>query len=135
MKNCQWIALAALLFLSAMLGSCIPGQRLLTVQIESEGRVVYEGIHGVPDTTPVEDMWNVIGEVPFHSMAKQNDALGEAKKDVRELEGSIVVRIKHVDDELTRVALKGLTIHSSDSGASWSLEGDEVKRVKEAVAE
>ncbi len=37
----------------------MPGQRLLTVQIESDGNVVYEGIRGVPDNTPVFEMWDV----------------------------------------------------------------------------
>ncbi len=136
MKNYIRICFAALLCLLVTSLSCTPtvGQRLLTVQIESDGNVVYEGIRGVPDSTPVAKMWDVLGDVPFKSTANESSVL-ENEKNARALEGAIVVRIKHVNDELARASLKILTLRSDDAGASWSLDSAEVKRIKEAAGE
>ncbi len=111
-----------------------PGQRLLTVQIESNGTVVYEGIRGVPDNTPVAEMWNVLGDVPFESRADDESPV-DKEQNVRKLQGAIVVTIKHVDQQLARTSVEELTLHSIDSGASWSLESTEAQRIKEAAGE
>jgi len=125
--------IAALLCMS--LSSCTPsGQRLLTVQIESDGNVVFDGIRGVPDNTPVVEMWNVLGDIPFETTADDNSAL-DGEENARRLEGAIVVRIKHVDNELASASLKTLTLRSDDGGASWTLDGAEVKRIKVAAEE
>ena len=133
--NFRRICIAALLCLSATSLSCMPGQRLLTVQIESDGNVVYEGIQGVPDNTPVVEMWEVLGDVPFESTANESNVPEGNEKNARALEGAIVVRIKHVNNELARASLKKLTLRSNDAGASWSLDGAEVKRIKVAAEE
>ncbi|WP_442508565.1 hypothetical protein SH528x_000088 [Novipirellula sp. SH528] len=107
-----------------------PGIRLLTVQIESNDNVVYEGIRGVPDNTPVVEMWDILGDVPFKSTAKGSSVLDDDEKNAGKLEGVIVVRIKHVDKKIANASLKKLTLRSVSAGASWTLDGAEVERIK-----
>lgn len=129
------IYFATLFCLSISSMACSPpGQRLLTVQIESNGNVEYEGIRGVPDSTPVVQMWDVIGDIPFEYIAKNGSFVND-KKTTRELKGALVVRIKHVNKELANASLTRLTLRSSDAGALWSLDGAEVKRIKVSAGE
>ncbi|MBL8816310.1 MAG: hypothetical protein JNL58_09785 [Planctomyces sp.] len=66
-----------------------PGQRLLTVEIESNGTVVYEGIRGDPDNTPTAKMWNVLSDLPFESKVDDESTV-EGKQSVRKLRGVVV---------------------------------------------
>ena len=79
-------------------------------------------------------MWNVLGDIPFETTADDNSAL-DGEENARRLEGAIVVRIKHVDNELASASLKTLTLRYDDGGASWTLDGAEVKRIKVAAEE
>jgi hypothetical protein len=116
--------------------SCTPlGQRLLTVQIESNGKVVYEGIRGVPDSTPVVEMWDVLDDVPFEYTVKDGNAIEDDETNTRKLEGALVLRVKHVNNELARASLEKLTLRSDDAGETWSLDGAEVERIKVAAGE
>ena len=137
MNNYTRICLAALLCLLVTSLSCMPtpGQRLLTVQIDLDGNVVYEGIRGVPDNTPVVEMWDVLGDVPFEPTATENNGTEDGESNGRTLEGTIVVRIKHVNRELANASLEGLTLRSNDAEASWSLDAAEVARIKGAAEE
>ena len=135
MNHYSRIVVTVFLCMSMTSLSCTrPGQRLLTVQIESNGTVVYEGIRGVPDNTPVTEMWNVLGDVPFESRVHDESPV-EDEQNVRKLQGAIVVRIKHVNQQLGRTSVEDLTLHSIDSGASWSIDSAEIQRIKEAVGE
>ncbi|MGB4737019.1 MAG: hypothetical protein WBH50_02475 [Fuerstiella sp.] len=115
----------------ALCTGCVPGQRLLTVQIEKDGAVVYEGFHGVPDTTPVPDMWDVLEDIPFEPIETGGDN-ADAKDGAKQtLDGSIIVRIKHVDAVVATSELESLTITSNEDG--WSLDGDQVSRIKDSA--
>ncbi len=137
MNNYSRIAVASLLCLCLTSVSCtpLPGQRLLTVQIESDGSVLYEGIRGVPDTTPVVEMWDELSDISFKSIASTNKDAEDGETNTRTVEGTVIVRIKHVNEELTSVSLKKLTIRSNDNGASWSLDAAEAARINESAEE
>lgn len=115
--------------LLALCTGCVPGQRLLTVQIEKDGAVVYEGFHGVPDTTPVPDMWDVLEDIPFEPIERGDSNADSEDVAERTMDGSIIVRIKHVDTVLATSDLKSLTVTSHQDG--WSLNSDQVSRIKQ----
>ena len=103
------------------------GQRFLVFQIELDGQVVLEGMQGVSDIMPVDEMWDVLGKVPFS--AKE----GQTPPD--ELEGDVVVRITHVNKELASAKLKTLSLQPDAAGSNWSLSAAEAERVKRAAAD
>jgi hypothetical protein len=130
MKNRSIGLVTLLLFTTA---SCVHvGQRLLTIQIELDGQVAFEGIRGVPDNMPVEQMWDVLDDVSFKSVDTETTSRLSDQK-ARSLEGRVVVRIKHVDRELANTSLTSLTLAKDTTGGSWLLPADEVKRIKQAA--
>ena len=137
MNNNTRIVFAVLLCLSLTSLSCtpIPGQRLLTVQIESDGNVLYEGIRGVPDTTPVLEMWDFLGDISFQPTATEAKDADDGEANARTLDRAVVVRIKHVNKELAIASLERLTIRSKDNGESWSLDAAEAARIKKSAQE
>jgi hypothetical protein len=124
MRRIQSIIAAIILLLSAV--SCVNfGQRLLTIQIEHNGRPAFEGTRGVPDNMPVNRMWDVLDDVPFTANTEQPHT--------NELSGDVVVRIKHVDRELASAKLEQLTLRPDADRLSWSLDQDETERIKQAA--
>jgi hypothetical protein len=101
------------------------GQRLLTIQIELDGQVVFEGRRGVPDNMAVDKMWDVLADVSFKAKTEQQPP--------DEINGDVVVRIKHVDRELTSAKLKTLSLRPGVNDSTWSLGKDEAERVKRAA--
>ena len=109
------MVVAALLLVTTT--SCLHvGQRLLTFQIELDGQVVFEGNRGVPDNMAVDRMWDILGNVSFEATTEQEHPV--------HLEGNVVVRIKHVDHELTSAKLKAISLQPDASGSQWSLSED-----------
>lgn len=102
-----------------------PGQRLLTIQIEQDGQVVCEGMRGVSDSLPVSEMWDLLPEVSFSAES--------STPSLETLNGDIVVRIRHVDHELSRARLKSLTLRPHANNSTWSIGHEETARVKRAV--
>ena len=126
MRRFQHLMIALVLFSTT---SCVHvGQRLLTIQIEVDGQVVLEGIRGVPDNTPVNEMWDVLGDVSFMSMSAEHEHPDT-------LNGNVVVRIKHVDRQLTSAKLKTLSLQPDDAGSEWSIGKDEAERIKQAASD
>ncbi|MFP6675768.1 MAG: hypothetical protein VB878_11875 [Pirellulaceae bacterium] len=93
--------------------------------------MTFEGIRGVPDNMPVDEMWDVLGDVHFEI---DEDAVGHLDALTQDLTGSIVVRIKHVDDELGMASLSSLSLSREAIGSSWLLGDGETDRVKRASA-
>lgn len=113
--------------------SCVPGQRLLTVQAETDGSVVYEGMRAVPDSTPVVELWDVLDDVSFEPVAVEQEFTDENANNPRVLEGAIVVRIKHVKNELADASIKKLTLRHAASENAWKIERTEIERIKVAA--
>jgi len=64
-----WLPLSLFLLALSACGLLQPGQRLLQIEIEQDGKSVFSGIRGVPDSTPVKQMWDVVDDVPFEAAA------------------------------------------------------------------
>jgi hypothetical protein len=96
-----------------------------------DGQVTFEGIRGVPDNMPVDEMWDVLGDVHFEI---DEDAVSHLDALTQDLTGSIVVRIKHVDDELGMASLSSLSLSREAIGSSWLLGDGVTDRVKRASA-
>jgi len=130
MKNRNIAILVGLLLPMAC---CLPpGQRLLTVQIELDGVITFEGIRGVPDYTPVDQMWDVLQDVPLHLRNGSTAKPDSPDANTCSLNGKIVVRIQHVDEELCTAKLTSLALFKSEPDSSWSLKESEALRVKRA---
>lgn len=128
----SFLVLSCLILFCLALPSCGHlGQRLLHIEIELDGQVTFEGIRGVPDNMPVDEMWDVLGDVHFEI---DEDAVSHLDALTQDLTGSIVVRIKHVDDELGMASLSSLSLSREAIGSSWLLGDGETDRVKRASA-
>ncbi len=126
----------ALIFgLTAALAACNMlhiGQRVLDVHIEVDGKVVCKGFKSVPDHTPVSKMWDALEGLLFEAV-EDNPLMirKDPNAQTRILEGQIVVRLLHVDQELRRAQLKKLTLKPADGGAFWSIDPAEIERIKQ----
>ncbi|MHC5026642.1 MAG: hypothetical protein ACYTGR_07785 [Planctomycetota bacterium] len=119
------------LLLLALASCAPPGQRLLDVEIEVEGQVVFEGFRGVRDTMEVERMWEVIGDIAFDPAAGTPlDSL----EPVEVLEGMIVVRIRHTGDELATASLASVSLAMNPSTKTWSLDDASRQRLLQAAS-
>ena len=104
------------------MGCAAPGQRLLRVQIEVDGETMFQGMRGVPDSMPVEQMWSELDSVSFQALESDEDAAvgsGQASSDKeRRLSGEVVVRILHVERELSKAQSNVLDMQSQN-GTDW----------------
>lgn len=106
LKKVLFMIFPFLLLLS--IGCAHYGQRLLTYEIDVNGQVVYQGIRGVPDNMPVEKMWKILEEVEFEPTPNQTPTTP--------LPGVVVVRIKHVNNELAKRSLPSAAIKTQPNG-------------------
>ncbi len=97
--------------------------------LASNGNIVYSGIRGVPDSTRVNEMWDVLGDIPLELTDSDKNSTEDASG--RILDGAITVRIKHVDRVLASVALEHLELRSISG--KWSLDAAEVSRIKKSA--
>jgi len=121
--------------------SCVPdlhiGQRLLTIQILLDDQIVLEGYRGVDDRTPIDEMWDVLESVEFHTPTEDpvSDITVEAGTKCS-LEGNVVVRIKHVEQVLAQAELKKLTalaFEAKNDRGFWMIGPADARRVKQSA--
>ena len=135
MNTCNFkIAIrSGVLLILAFCLSCTPsGQRLLTVQILHDGVVLYEGQRGVPDYTPVEEMWEEVSDISFVDVVG-DDSVQNDSEEIRDISGEIVIRIWHVEQKLTECSFGKLSLHRQDAGDSWIIASPSAKRIREAA--
>ena len=123
---------ALLLFLLALsaCGLLQPGQRLLHIEIEQDGEPAFSGIRGVPDSTPVKRMWDVLDDVLFEASADVVAGTTDRDADSVTLTGKVVIRIKHVDRILAETTISELQLVRTDSTPPWTLAAGEGERVR-----
>jgi len=105
------------------------GQRLLNFEILLDDQIQLTGFRGVNDNMPVQQMWDVLPDITFEPVDKKSktDAPNQTTLTYK---GEIVIRIKHVDDELDSISTETLTLSRSAETNSWSLNQQEVNRLK-----
>ena len=123
---------ALVLLASFAVVACVPGQRLLTFQIEVDGRVAFEGIRSVSDSAPKDEFWNVLGGVRFDSTGTPppGESIDVVSSDAQ---GGVIVRIRHVGREMGVVRVAKLAL-SRAVDESWRLDGESVEMVQRAAA-
>ena len=127
--------ITALALLCIAMTSCVHnGQRLLGIDIELDGQVMFTGMRGVRDDMRVEQMWDVLPDVTFETAPDSADAVEGKSERTRKLDGNVVVRIKHVDRELAAVSLSSLSLTRDGADSSWSLSKGESERIQQAIA-
>ena len=118
----------------AGLAGCLPmGQKLLTLEVEQESRVLLSTTFDSDDTSSTAELWESAGEVPFST---QVDALQPSKLDplTAEIVGPVQIRILWTDTEESVVTLDGLQLVRSASGSDdWRMPPAEIARAKTAA--
>jgi len=109
------------------------GQRLINFEVKVDDKIALTGKRGVPDTMPVEKMWDVADDVSFEISKDYFDAVGTSLEDstTHEVKGNIVVRIRHVNSELASSSVSTLKFKKVDAD-SWSLSDGEKDLLKQA---
>jgi len=107
----------------------LPGQRLLNFEILLDDQIHFTGFRGVDDNMPISQMWDVLPDITFEPVDKKSktDAPNQTTLTYK---GKIAIRIKHVDDELGSISTETLTLSRSAETNSWSLNQQEVNRLK-----
>ena len=115
--------------------SCHMGQRYLTFEIEVDEKVVLAGHRGVPDDTPVDEMWDRLDDISFDVPEDSTSELEAAAGQSLTLDGNVVVRIRHVDRELSRAAVSSLTLTRDTPSSAWTLSESDLEQFQRANAE
>jgi hypothetical protein len=74
-------------------------------------------------------MWDVLADITFEPVDKETKTDAPSQTTLT-YQGKVVIRIKHVDDELDSISTETLSLLRSDETNSWSLNQDEVDRLK-----
>ena len=124
--------IAALIALSA--AACHPwGQRLCTLEVAQEGRVVFDSMFDVSDGKGIPAIWDEAGEIPVSTNLASPEAFSFPEPTRAHLDGEVAVRILH-GDVLDEVTLEGLDLVRSDGDATdWRLPREEILRAKAAA--
>ena len=105
---------------------CLPaGQRLLSVEIELNGQVVFEGIRGVPDSTPRIEMWDILPDTPLRA----TDDASELIRDEQTTLADAVVRISHVESTLLSANVESLQLVASDQ-QTWRISAANADQIR-----
>ena len=125
-------ALSLALALSA--AACHPfGQRLCTLEVAREGRVVFDSMFDVSDGKGLGAIWDEAGEVPVSTNLASPEAFSFPEPTRAHLDGEVAVRILH-SDVLDEVTLESLDLVRSDGDAAdWRLPREEILRAKAAA--
>ena len=128
-----WLPLSLFLLALPACGLLQPGQRLLHIEIEQEGDSVFSGIRGVPDSTPVKRMWDVLDDVRFEAAAYVLPGTVDSDTDSLTLSGKVVVQIKHVNTVLAETSVSELKLVRSVGTSTWTLAAGEGQRIRQQV--
>lgn len=122
----QRIGIVALvLALAGATGCAFPGQRLLTIQIERDGMTIFSGNYGVPDSTPVDEMYDVVTKVDLDATTASSKTINsqQSNEEPQEsLPGQLVLLILHSDEELARRNISNLEMSQISEGKYWRVK-------------
>ena len=129
--HCRAVSMIFAIALGA--SSCLPpGQRLLSITIASDGLVTFEGIRGVRDTMPRDQMWRVLEHVPFQLVNNSAKLTANDQGQSCSLSGKVTVRFYHVKDNLLHADLSSLVLQKSETDNYWYLDKHQASRIKKA---
>ena len=132
LKNHSLPLIAALIALST--AACHPwGQRLCTLEVARDGRVVFDSMFDVSDGKGIAAIWDEAGEIPFSTNLASPEAFSFPEATRAHLDGDVAVRILH-SEVLGEVTLESLDLVRSDGEATdWRLPREEILRAKAAA--
>ena len=105
------------------------GQRLLVFEILFDDEVQFAGFRGVNDNMPIHQMWDVLPNITFEPVGKETKT-DTSNQTILTYQGKIVIRIKHVENELDSISTETLTLSKLAETNSWSLNQQEIDRLK-----
>jgi len=130
--------LAAVLTLAGLfaLGCGLPpGQKVLTFEVEQNGKLLLATTFDASDSLSVDDLWKEATEVPFETKSTSAQLQPTANDPLlAELTGRVQVRLIHVDTLESEAKLLGMRLQRpSAESQAWSLADDQVARVLHAL--
>ena len=129
MRALPSLSAALLLFAAA----CMPGQKLLSLEVVRGEEVLLVTAFDVVDTSTEAEMWDSAGEVPSSTRVSAIAPSG-ADPLKAELEGPVQIRILWTDRLECSATLDGLRLVRSGPGAhDWRLPPEEIRRAKVAA--
>ena len=105
------------------------GQRLLVFEILFDEEVQFAGLRGVNDNMPIHQMWDSLPNITFEPVDKETKT-NTSNQTILTYQGKIVIRIKHVENELDSISTETLTLSKLAETNSWSLNQQEIDRLK-----
>lgn len=125
-------SLRTLVCMAASLGvlcqcGCMPGQRVLQIEVEVDGVPKFQGMRAVRDSMSVESMWSELEFVSLKAVNAEGDSLS-ASENLR-LTGEVVVRILHVENELSTSQSNVLDLESTN-GKDWCFAPGEIQKIR-----
>ena len=105
------------------------GQRRLCFEILVADQIQFMGFRGVNDNMPIHQLWDVFTDIAFEPVVKETET-NEPKWWEVHFKGKVVIRIKHVDEELDSISTKTLTLSRSETTNAWSLRQKDIDRLK-----
>ena len=132
MTNCKSVILLGLTC-CLFPGCTFPGQRLLYIEIAVDGETRLEARRGVPDSTPIEEMWDVLVDLQFAAPEIASEASKSRSKPGVEWnpEEEVTVTIFHGESELASSTVESLAWIPTEDG--WVLQVGELERLKRAA--
>ncbi|MFO0906249.1 MAG: hypothetical protein U0939_24795 [Pirellulales bacterium] len=120
-------AMGILLLSLSLLAGCTPGQKLVKVQIQQDGRTVLETMYGTPDDWKIDRIWMRAATVDFEAV----DSWGESTPttDGVILQGKVRVVVLHVSRTIATADLSELRlVETSTNPPKWRLGPGETER-------
>ena len=139
MKHLPLLARSSLALFTALLAfaaaGCHPwGMRLLSLEVQHGGEVVYQSSFDVRDDKGTAEIWDEAGENLFADGLSAPEAFTFPEDTRAHLDGTVDVRIAHGDGIISEVSLEGLDlIRSSEDTTDWRLPREEILRAKAAA--
>jgi len=123
---------AVSVFVFVALTACLPGRKLLELQVRHGSSTVLSTSFEAPDRQGGEQLWDRAGEAPFSTDTSLPPLPVDPADPLRaQIPGPIEVRILHAGRVETRATLTHLVvIRDAPTSRSWYLPPSEVSRVR-----
>ena len=121
------VALLLLLAASCLLSGCMRGQRLITVQIQQDGKPVLECMYGLPDNWKIDRIWSQVAQENFHPVDVWVEATSTTDGVI--LKGPLKIMVLHGTSTLATSELSELRlVEMSKQPPEWRLGPGEMER-------
>lgn len=119
-----------ILCLSSLGCFTVPGQRLLTVQIELDGVSILESLWAVSDSLTKPDAWKTMVNAPLEPVNRWQPAASSG--DNATVTGTITIQLDHASQTYIKLRTNEIKLVKDKSG-SWKLAEETVEKLAQDV--